>query len=113
MDLLLSVDRPAAKNLSMIVDRPAASHNAMSSKTRKRVEAKFGAASFNQFSDLSAQQQKESHDRAEMKALFYNPANRQMNRTFQPWGGRGGRGGWRGNRRNSGQDSGEYGERIL
>jgi len=52
-----------------------------------------------------------------MKGLFYNPANRKMNSTFQPWGGRGGRGGYgrRGGRSGGGggRDSGEYGERIL
>lgn len=39
-----------------------------------------------------------------MKGLFYNPANRKMNRT---WGGRGGRGGRRG-----GGDR-DNGERIM
>ena len=88
--------------------------NAMSSKTRKRVEEKYQASSFSRFSDLSGNaQQKEDRNRAEMKNLFYNPANRNMNRTYNPWGRGNQRWQKKGNDRNSGRQSGEYGERIL
>ena len=49
-------------------------------------------------------------NRVEMKGLFYNPANKKMNKTFQPWSGRGGKGGYRGKK---GNNEGNYGERIL
>ena len=86
----------------------------MSSKTRKAVEQKFRASNIDKVSDVH----KNDQNREEMKGLFYNPANRKMNSTFQPWGGRGGRGGYgrRGGKSGGGgggRDSGEYGERIL
>lgn len=73
--------------------------NAMSAENRDNVEQKFRASGFDNFADV---QRKEDLNRSEMRSLFFNPANRKMNKT---WGGRGGRGGRRGG--DAGRDNGE------
>lgn len=98
-----------------MLNQPKFNQNGMSSKTRKKVESQFKASGFDKFSEISEQQQrKDDNNRAEMKNLFFNPANRNMNNTFSGFGrGRGGGYYKMGGSNNKVRGSDSYGERIL